>query len=164
MVKVNRKIGAVAVYSPFRAGVLVLLTGLLLLGGGFGIARLVDGDDGSGSVATAQTAPAPSVQSDRLEARMRAAEARVERVLARLGQVRAQRRALVARMKRLRAAGTTADAGTAKLATGRPYVVVLGKGSGGADYVIGARYAFKPGTSYSACSDGTGVCVNRSGR
>lgn len=162
MVKVNRKIGAVAVYSPLRAGALIVFTALLLLGGGFGIAQLTD-DDGGGAVATAQTAaPAPAAaEADRSQ--LAAADARADRALALLRRVRAQRGKYATRIRRMRRARKTADAGSAPLATGTPYIVVLRKGRGGADYVIGPRSPMQAGTSYRRCPDGNGICARGDG-
>lgn len=158
MVKVNRQIGAVAVYSPLRAGALILFTVLLLLGGGFAIAQLTDDEDG-GAVATAQTGPPPA--ADR--AQLAVAEARADRALARLRKVRAQRRKYATRIQRMRRARKTADAGSAPLATGRPYIVILRKGRGGADYVIGPRSPMQAGMSYRRCPDGNGICARGDG-
>lgn len=163
MVKVNRKIGAVAVYSPFRAGAIVLLTALLLLAGGFGIAQLADGDE-DGSVATAQTGgPTSDAGATQARAQLAAAEARTDRAQARLRKVRAQRRKYALRIRRMRSSRKTADAGSARLATGTPYIVILRKGSGGADYVIGPRSPMRRGMSYRRCPDGVGICARSDG-
>lgn len=162
MVKVNRKIGAVAVYSPVRAAALVLAVTALLLAAGFALARLTDGED---SRASAPAEPPQAARVESLQSRLDASEARLERVLARLRKVRAQRRSYAQRLSRTRRAGAraTADAGAGRLATGRPYIVMLRKGREGADYVIGPRRAMERGMSYRRCPDGRGICVRRDG-
>ena len=161
MVKVNRKIGAVAVYSPLRAGALVLVVAALLIAGGYAAAQLAD-DDADGSTATPVATAAP-VRTDGLQTRLDASEARTERVLARLRRVRAQRLKYAKRIQRMRRARRTANAGAARLQTGRPYIVVLRKGSRNADYVIGPRSALERGMSYRRCPDGGGICARRDG-
>jgi hypothetical protein len=41
---------------------------------------------------------------------------------------------------------------------GQPYVVVIGKGSGGATYRIDSRELLRPGVSYQLCKKSTAVC------
>jgi hypothetical protein len=43
---------------------------------------------------------------------------------------------------------------------GAPYVVILGKGVGGAAYRFVERDEFTPGTTYQLCPDGTSLCHN----
>jgi hypothetical protein len=41
---------------------------------------------------------------------------------------------------------------------GAPYVVILGKGVGGATYSFVERDQLTPGTTYQLCTDGTSLC------
>lgn len=160
MVKVNRRIGAIAIYSPLRAGALVLGAVVTVGAGGFGLARFIDEEGDAAAQTPAKVAPqaanGPTPGETEQRKRADAAEARVERVLDRLGQVRARNRRLQRRI-------ITANQSESRLRGGTPYVVTMLPGFDGADFVITGRHRIKSGETYRTCSDGKGVCIVRNG-
>ena len=157
MVRMHRKVGAVAIYSPTRVALIVLAAVVVLAGAGYGAGRLAADDERRDRVVvTRSSSSAAGPEDARLRTELAAANARVERVLDRLGEERARIRRLRARARRR---GATADRGAASLAVGRPYVVTLRKGRGGADYTIGRRAPLRAGETYRLCSDGQGICL-----
>jgi hypothetical protein len=158
MVKMHRKVGAVAIYSPTAVALIVLVAVVVLAGAGYAACRLAADDERRERVVVARSSSStsPRPEERRLRTELTAANARIERVLDRLGEERARIRRLRARARR---GGATADRGAASLRLGRPYVVTLREGRGGADYTIGRRAPLQPGETYRICSDGQGICL-----
>jgi hypothetical protein len=147
--RVNKGLGAIAVYKPGRAIVLVLLGVVAVLAAGFGIGRATDPNDSS----------APSADTVRA-ARASGFDAGFRTGLARGRAERPAPAAKPAKTPKPRPARKPAAAapltGAGALAVGVPYIVKVARDGGKTQVTRHVRML--PGATYWLCSDGN-ICT-----
>lgn len=148
MVAVRPSLGAVAVYSPARAGLLTAGVVLALLAGGYGLGRLAG--DSAALATTAVVGPStPARVRTSTSGPLPLAEmGRAYRAGVRVGAARRRPRGL---------------AGAGRLRSGQPYIVVVRREDGRAPRVS-FREPVRAGHAYRLCPSGRGICRQAEGR
>ena len=147
MTKVWKRTGAVAVFSPLRATVLLVAIAAVVAAAGFvGGMAAADDDGGSSALAAAPAPDAPSAQPDRTAASTESDRGRRRAVAT------AYRRGYRKGLRRGQARGRKAPAG---FAANTAYVVLFGESSD----QIRRRIRLRFGETYWLCAGGSRLCI-----